>query len=77
MYQYCKENKEESQKHCQELLGNLRRQYLDPFLENLSHKATDQEIVTLIDEIEKTYKEQSKGPAQEDEMKKFKEVSYH
>lgn len=77
MYQYCNVNKQESQKYCQELLGNLRLKHFVPVIENLSHETTVQEIVSVIVEIEETYKEQSKGPAQEDELKKFKKVSFH
>ena len=76
LYQYYEENKQESQKHCQELLGNLRLKLFNPVVENLTHETTDQEIVTTINEIEEIYKEQSKGPAQEDEFKKFKKVSF-
>ena len=64
-----------SQKHCQEILANLRIKHLNPFQKNLSHETTDQEIVTIIEEIKQSYFQQSKGPTQEVEFKKFMEVS--
>ena len=74
LYVYLEENKQDSQKYCQELLGNLRIQHLNPILENLSHETSYDKIVTVIEEIKQSYFKQSKGPAKEDQFKKFMEV---
>ena len=76
LFKYCEENKQESEKQCQESLENLRLKLLNPVLENLSPEINFQSIDDILREIKQAYFEEIKGPAQEDEFNRFMEVCF-